>query len=250
MPGAIISHYRLCLCFLLFAFLLSACSRSWNPECGLSTGNAPEVRGVRLGMTLEEFKERFPSPNVPFAPADSTQFRSDEDGVIAVAGTDVSTSEEDRAHVGQLLFVDGRVAHFRIVYDNYTDRLVWDNVDQFVSKTARSLKLPTVWVSENSLAQGIAPELWEAEYKLLWSTIGHRSANWHPADNNSANRFLLCGDTLVSAGLASPGKTAWTNGAFIQFDDLQALRQLRSRMSQRQALERGKEGGQRDVFNP
>lgn len=250
MSASIISHYRLCLCFLLTVFSLSACSRSRNPECSLSTSNAPEVRGVRLGMTLEEFKERFPSPNVPLAPADSTRFRSDEDGVITVTWTDVSTSAEDRAHVGQLLFVDGRVAHFRIVYDNYTDHFAWDNVDQFVSKTAKLLKLPTMWVSEKDLSRGIDPELWETKYELLWSTVESRSGYWYPPDNNPAERFLLCGDIMASAGLASPGKTRRTNGAFIQFDDLQALRQLRSRMSQRHAIKRDKEGERRDAFKP
>jgi hypothetical protein len=247
---ALIIPYRAPYLFLLLAAcLLSACSNSQQPECKITLSNAPEIRGMRLGMTLEGFKDRFKVGASSFS-GETFKLEPDKDGVI-VATADIGPLDEGgRAHIGQILFVNGRVAHFRIIYENYTNQFAWEDVDQFVEKTAASLGLPKSWVRRQSLPLKEHHDIWLAEYDLLWSTIDSYSVYWHPGDTNDAERFLLCGDILVSAGVPFPGKQDWTNGAFIQFDDLAAIRTLRTRQEERQFEEKRKESELRETFKP
>ena len=261
MFAIIISYYRFALYFLLIAGFLSACSiRQTQSDCHLNLDNAPSVRGLRLGMTLDEFREHFSvASEATSSSSTQTNLMPNGDGVVAVPSQSTSFSEggrvynleKDNAHVGQLLFVDGRVAHFRIVYDDGVDRINWESIGQFVDKTAESLNLPKAWKSREDLQREENRDLWQIQYELLASTAEtYGDIYWHPADLNKAERFLLCGDILISAGVPSPGKRHWTNGAFIQFDDLAALRKMKGRIEDRWSKERRKEGEQREEFKP
>jgi hypothetical protein len=53
----ILSHPRPTLCLLLLAYFTLACSSHvQQAECGLNVNNAPDIRGMRLGMTVDELQ--------------------------------------------------------------------------------------------------------------------------------------------------------------------------------------------------
>jgi hypothetical protein len=53
----ILSHPRPTLCLLLLVYFTSACSSHvQQAECGLNVNNAPDIRGMRLGMTVDELQ--------------------------------------------------------------------------------------------------------------------------------------------------------------------------------------------------
>jgi hypothetical protein len=254
----ILSHHRLILCLLLLACFSSACSsRGQQAECDLNVNNAPDIRGMRLGMTIDEFRDHFyvkPWSVSDYEP-ELNLSAPNEDGVVVVPGDfleggKVYSLEKGRAHIGQLLFIDGRVAHFRVVYEDFTEQVVWDDVDRFVSKTSEGLGLPARWTTVEELPSQGNQEIWEAKQEVVWYATQSYGHYWHPADRNEAQRFLLCGDIFVSAGVPFPGKRSWTNAAFIQFDDLSALRKVNARVKERLAEERHKEGEQREGFKP
>jgi hypothetical protein len=57
MAAFILSYRRPILCLLLLAWLSSACSRhGQQAECGLNVNTAPDIRGMRLGMTVDELQ--------------------------------------------------------------------------------------------------------------------------------------------------------------------------------------------------
>lgn len=71
MFASIIQHHRLSLFLLLAVCLLPTCSQPKPPNdkfdgrCQLRIEQSPEVRGLRLGMTAEEVKRRFPALELP-----------------------------------------------------------------------------------------------------------------------------------------------------------------------------------------
>jgi hypothetical protein len=198
-------------------------------------------------MTLEELREHFSAIGQTALLTQLAELTPDKYGVIVVSRIDL-LDKNDRAHVGQLLFVDSRIAHFRVIYDNYTDQFAWEDVDQFVEKMAASLSFSKSWVWAQSLPLEENHEIWSAKYDLLSSTVETYRPYWD--DTNEEERFLLCDDILVSAGVPLPGKRHWTNGAFIQFDDLIALRKMRTQMGEKSAEEERKEREVREQFKP
>ena len=50
---------RLSLALVLFIICATAQSVAQETKCALTMGQSPEVRGLRLGMTLEQVKARF-----------------------------------------------------------------------------------------------------------------------------------------------------------------------------------------------
>jgi hypothetical protein len=255
MFAPIIPYYRSLLCLLLAVCLLSACLAPPQPQCKLS--HAPDVRGLRLRMTLEDFKERFAATGepAPLLSSSAIDLTPNPEGVVVVPtesrtvsdGVKVYKLERDGAYVDQLLFVDGRVAHFRVVYENYTDQFAWEDVDQFAGKMSDSLNLPDAWQPKDSLHLESNREVYKA-----WDVLDHSARLYtaHWGIGNLEQMFLLCDETLVSVGVPSPGKRHWTNGAFIQFDDLAALSTLRVRIGTRQFEEERKERERREGFKP
>lgn len=259
MFNVIIPHQRSFWCLFLVVCLSVCLSCSHRSNCSLNLSNAPEVRGLKLGMTLDEFKDHFSTVgNGGGGQPSSIDLTPDENGAIAIPTETTTISEggrvyslqRDTTQIGQLLFVNGRVAHFRVVYLDNVDKVNWEDVDQFTKKTSVSLGLPTLWKSKPELQLKENREFLEAWHDLSLSATQSYEHYWHPAARNEAERFLLCGDILISAGVPSPGKRHWTNGAFIQFDDLAALRKLKAQIEERQSEEELDEGKKREGFKP
>lgn len=123
----------------LGAILLTVCvfdCRAQTNTCTLTSGQLPEVRGFKLGMTFTELKNHH--PNLPAGVAD----------VYGYAVIDISESylhEYLRAQDAEgldgvrLAFLDGKLVKFRITYSGLTR---WNDTDEFLKVLIANLKLP------------------------------------------------------------------------------------------------------------
>lgn len=137
---------------LLIAFILGLVSSagaqtsntgaSGTGECKLTLAQAPAIRGIRLGMSVDQVLAQ-----IPGAEADSdllARLSRDNFGsksAIVTPGRYV-TSKEKFAGVNSinLSFFDGRLASFFIPYDGRE----WRSDKQFVARLAEVLSLPDV----------------------------------------------------------------------------------------------------------
>lgn len=130
---------------LFITFFNLACSK----PCNLTPENAPELRGFRLGMTLDEIKRKF--PNLP-------SITSDENGLSKIYFDRTSKPEQSyrefnfvdanfmEAFKGTrrvyLELTDNKVAVIKVVY---TDEIPWKSEEEFIKRTAESLNIPGTW---------------------------------------------------------------------------------------------------------
>jgi hypothetical protein len=133
---------------LLLAALAVACAcasaraqqQALAQACKLTLEQSPALRGFRLGMSLEQFKARYPGVPVTEQPS----------GLMTVGlarggfqGADAAAFEGVN-NIG-LSFLDGRLVSLWVGYDNTVQ---WRGVEQFASRVSELLKLPDAWVSE------------------------------------------------------------------------------------------------------
>lgn len=210
----------------------------------MNTTNAPEVRGIRLGMTLDEFKTNFPyTSNTAPSPSEPTIPAPDKVGLI-----NMPTWHGETVEITQLIFVDGHVAHFRIVYTDYTK---WDDAAQFANKTSESLGLPKSWKSEEALNLKSNQRIWDVVHEQL-RRVSERfqNAQFQQFDIGVEKMYLFCDDVVIVAGLLDPERRYGTNRPFIQFDDLAAWRKVEEREVRERAKEQREEEGRRKAFTP
>jgi hypothetical protein len=134
-----LSHRRLLLAALLVACAAAAARAQQPPAqtCKLTVGQSPQLRGFRLGMTLEQAKAHAPrisvqEPNLGYVRA---HFAPDN-----YRDADPNTFEGVRDVF--LGFLDERLVSLSVRYD---DRVLWRGVGEFASRVSESLKLPDVW---------------------------------------------------------------------------------------------------------
>lgn len=246
MFALILSYRQLALHFLLGASLLSACA-SWSHRgsgCDLNANNASEVHGLRLGMTLEQFKAKFPyTSNIAPSSSEIIIPAPDKIGVITMP-----TWHGETIEITQLIFVDGRVAHFRVVYTDYTK---WDDAEQFANKTSESLSLPKSWKSEADLDLKSNQRLWAIVHEQLWRVAQRfQNSQYHQFDIKVEKQYLFCDDVVVIAGLLDPERRYGRNEPFIQFDDLNAWQKVEEREGEERAKEKRAEEDRRKTFMP
>lgn len=125
--------------YLFFSYSVSA----QDVQCRLMLSDLPqatELKGFRLGMTMDEVKAR--APQVRFGKTtdvgvSKTSFNPDYDPRL-----DKSTFRDVRTV--SLDFLDGKLNSLWIGYDN-TFR--WQTVDAFVKGISQSMGLPNAWVA-------------------------------------------------------------------------------------------------------
>jgi hypothetical protein len=110
-------------------------------DCKLTVAQAPGIRGLRLGMTIDQTLAVFPS-----AQADSEvrrQLGRDYFGSQS-ASVDPAKYESKEKFVGvnsiNLSFLDGRLTNFSILYKGPE----WKSDEQFAASVAEALNLPGV----------------------------------------------------------------------------------------------------------
>jgi hypothetical protein len=130
-------------------------SGSGPGECKLTLAQAPAIRGIRLGMTVDQVLAQ-----VPGSEADSNLLAGlsrDYFGSrnVTVAPGNYATAKEKFAGINSinLSFLDGRLLSFHVRYNGPE----WRSKEQFVARVAEALNLPGVgaWkASNNALAVG------------------------------------------------------------------------------------------------
>jgi hypothetical protein len=126
-------------------------------RCDLGLSRSPEVRGLRLGMTLREVASRFSPPRVAEAEwcgRQTLEFDWGEDLLGQPASRPRELAGVRRIRLG---FLDGRLAYFRVTYDKQDAPLT---PEQFRSTLSSSLTLSGRWRA----ADGI--KTWEPLYSI------------------------------------------------------------------------------------
>jgi hypothetical protein len=118
-----------------------AAASAQESKCSLKLTELPsvqELRGFRLGMTVEQVKARL--PRVQIRPADEFGFTSLNIFPDYEPGIEKTTFEGVRTI--SLEFLDGRVTSLWIGYDK---SFKWQTLDEFTQAIATALKLPNAW---------------------------------------------------------------------------------------------------------
>lgn len=150
--------------FVLFLTLLSACaaapaqqraggakliaaSAAGSGGAAVTASGAPELWNFRLGLTVDEVKQRYPMMSVG---------RTDEFGITPGS---IATSVNNRYqpnlagldHV-VLSFVDGRLAHYSA---SLTTQTYYLDIDSYAARMSRALNLPQAWQQSNKLPNAL-----------------------------------------------------------------------------------------------
>jgi len=127
--------------------------------CTLKIAQAPAVRGVKLGMKIDEVLALFPGS----AENDGIKLsiRKPDDypnlGVVGITVFPSQYSTKDRfAGIGgfNFLFLDGRIAEYEVGYQGPPGGPTWPRVDDFIAKLADTFGLPpaTDWIANQNLS--------------------------------------------------------------------------------------------------
>ncbi len=110
--------------------------------CELGMAQAPEVRGLRLGMSLKDVATRFRPASVS-EPDPCGRQTLEFDWADDVLGQPAPRLRELSGVRGlRLGFLDGRLTYFRVTYDGEATLM---SLDQFRVRLSSSLKLPGMW---------------------------------------------------------------------------------------------------------
>jgi hypothetical protein len=113
-----------------------------HTRCELSLARSPEVRGLRLGMTLREVTSRFSPPRVAEAEWCGRQMLEFDWGDDLLGQQAPRPNDLEGVRRIGLGFLDGRLAYFRVTYDSRDAPLT---SEQFRSTLTSSLALPGRW---------------------------------------------------------------------------------------------------------
>ena len=132
-----------------------------QPYGGHDPSQSPEIRGFRLGMSLNEVLNRFGGMHAPTANADGRSFIRVNKFGASVAGTwepdfpsgsgpvsNTSSMEELRSL--EFVFLDTAVSSIRIEYDG---SVKWNSLDEFTRKISELLGLSGTWEQSGELAK-------------------------------------------------------------------------------------------------
>jgi hypothetical protein len=111
-------------------------------ECKLKLAQAPAIRGIRLGMSVEEVLAQIPGSEADsnlLANLSRDYFGSRK---VSVRPGSYSTSKEKFAGINaiDLHFLDGRLLSFHVQYSGPE----WSSREQFAARVAEVLNLPNV----------------------------------------------------------------------------------------------------------
>lgn len=122
--------------------ILGGAKADKTSACERGIAQAPEVRGIRLGMSLKEIASRL-RPSAVSEPDSCGRQTLDFDWADDLLGQPAPRPPElsgvRRLRLG---FLDGQLAYFRVTYDGATAPM---RLDQFRTTLSSSLKLPGMW---------------------------------------------------------------------------------------------------------
>ena len=136
------------------------------PACTLKPSQAPAVRGIKVGMTVEDLLALFPGSAAEEG-VKLTISKADNYPNFGVMRMDIApnryATKERFAGIAYFNFVilDGRVAQYQVDYSGAPNGPTWLYIDDFIAKIAEALHLPA-------------------------------SPNWIPHEQNSSTKELRC----------------------------------------------------------
>jgi ankyrin repeat protein len=122
--------------------IIGSAKANKTTACELSMSQAPEVRGIRLGMNLKGAAARLHPSSVSEPDScgrQTLEFDWADDLLGQTAPRPQEFSGVRRLRLG---FLDGRLAYFRVTYDGEAAPM---RLDQFRATISSSLKLPSMW---------------------------------------------------------------------------------------------------------
>jgi len=160
---------------LLVAFMLGLVSAagaqtsniSGTGECKLTQAKAPALRGIRLGMSVDQVLAQIPGSEADsdlLARLSRDRFGSRNANVLP--GRYVASREKFAGIEGlNLTFLDGRLVSFLINYEGTE----WSNREQFAARVAEALNLPGVgaWKPRSGVL-AVACEGFEISVQTSW----------------------------------------------------------------------------------
>lgn len=130
-------------------------------RCTRELTQAPELRGFKLGMTLDQIKSKYPSVAIPAA---------NEFGLtkITLSPSMMNTTQHPELSDTKsitLEAVDGRLSSIKV---KYTNAQKWTSVDEFLRRISESFNLDGDWEKSKS----------SKEMKWLWCNGFHLYAGF------------------------------------------------------------------------
>ena len=119
-------------------------------KCPMTMAHSPTIRGLKLGMDLEEVFQQFPDRRTDPSVRQMLQWADKQFGVARFSASTYPYQSEKRfAGISQFdfEFLDNRLSAFGVHYEGPE----WNSVDEFISRVAESLNLPNAnyWTPSN-----------------------------------------------------------------------------------------------------
>lgn len=123
-----------------------------NSACSLTVAQSPAIRGVKLGMKLEDLVALFPGSIDPERKVDGFP----NFGVIdmQIMPANYSTRDRYRGIGGYFLVsLDGRIVSYKVEYHSAPGGPIWHRVNDFIAKMAEAFHLPpaTNWTEDQNV---------------------------------------------------------------------------------------------------
>lgn len=149
----VVAAFAMLGCMTIMAVGQARKGANVGAPCRITTNQLPEIRGLRLGMSVADVLAVFPEPSSRKAIQKAVDdAKKPESYGFAIASLFRSEPQANPNFAGlesiQLELLDERVSSFTVRYDRQTP---WDAVDQFAARLAHAFHLP-------------APEHWKTEY--------------------------------------------------------------------------------------
>lgn len=130
-------------CFALLTFSQTPSSSSANRKCSLTREQAPEIRGVRLGMSTDQLQNLFPDDKNRQRISDAVKAARQVDQ-FGVGKLELWPEKQvDNPRLAGVNYIsvgllDDRVTSFHVAYFGPE----WKNIDQFITRLSEGLRLP------------------------------------------------------------------------------------------------------------
>ncbi len=144
-------------------------------DCALSAANSPAVRGIRLGMTVQQLLALFPASGKRKEMADAVERAKSATGSEVVYLLFYPATDGGGEHLAGVDSISvgvyrGQVVDFSVFYVGPT----WNTVDEWIEKLAESLGLP-------------------------------RAQGWAAGPGENPNKVLRCKGVEITAGILGGG---------------------------------------------
>jgi hypothetical protein len=153
-------HLALLFILLLFGGQSAAAQETKCTLKSTQMAAAPELRGFRLGMTLEQFRARV--PKLVLRPAD--EFGATAINIYPEHEDNIDKASFEGVRTISLEFLDGRVVSLWV---GYAPDFKWKSLDEFLGGMTRSLALPDAWA-----VKARARQLSCDDFQVIVTTIG------------------------------------------------------------------------------